>query len=91
MFPAQTLEDAIRGEIASAIQDRPTPRGTWQPEVDSLVMIRVVLRVEEELSIELPDDVIPSGGFDGVEHCVTIIMKACRELWTANQPMTEEV
>ena len=91
MFPAQTLEDAIRDEITSAINDRPTPRGTWEPEVDSLVMVRVVCRVEEELAIELPDDVMPSGGFDSVDYCVAVVMEACRELWGANQPVKEEV
>ena len=42
MFPAQTLENAIRDEIAAATNDRPTPRGAWEPEVDSLTMVRVV-------------------------------------------------
>lgn len=91
MFPAGTLEGAIRDEIASAINDRPTPRAAWEPEVDSLVMVRVVLRVEEELALDLPDDVIPERGFDDVEHCVATVMETCRELWEANQPVREEV
>ena len=85
MFPAQTLEDAIRDEIATAAKDRPTPRGAWEPEVDSLTMVRVVCRVEEELAIELPDDVMPRGGFDSVDHFVAVVMEASRELWNANQ------
>lgn len=91
MFPAQTLEDAIRDEITSAINDRPTPRRPWEPEVDSLVMVRVVLRIEEELALDLPDDVMPSGGFQGIDHCVETVMAKCRELWAANQPVGEEV
>ncbi len=91
MFPAQLLEDAIRDEIASAINDRPTPRAGWEPEVDSLVMVRVVLRIEEELALDLPDDVMPPGGFNDVEHCVVTVMEMCRELWNANQPVEEEV
>ena len=91
MFPTQTLEDAIRDEISSAINDRPTTRGSWEPEVDSLVMVRVVLRVEDELALDLPDDVMPPGGFDNVEHCVATVMEMCRELWSTKQPVTEEV
>lgn len=91
MFPAKILEAAIRDEITSAINDRPTPRGAWEPAVDSLVMVRVVLRVEEELALSLPDDVMPPGGFDGVEHCVATVMDACRRVWSANQSVTEEV
>ena len=91
MFPTKTLEDAIRDEIISAINDRPTARAGWEPEVDSLIMVRVVLRVEEEIAIELPDDVMPSGGFDSIDDCVARVMNACRELWNANQPVKEKV
>jgi acyl carrier protein len=91
MFPAQTLENAIRDEIAAAASDRPTPRGAWEPEVDSLTMVRVVCRVEEELAIKLPDDVMPRGGFDNVDHCVAVVMAASRELWNVNKPVEERV
>ena len=91
MFPSRILEDAIRDEITSAVNDRPTPRGAWEPAVDSLVMVRVVCRVEEEIAIELTDDVMPPGGFDSVDHCVAIVMEASRKLWNVNQPVTEEV
>ncbi|MDL2410013.1 hypothetical protein PY650_31230 [Rhizobium calliandrae] len=91
MFPSRAFEDAIRDEIVSAINDRPARRAAWEPEVDSLVVVRVVLRVEEEFALKLPDDVMPSGGFDNVEHCVAAVVEACRELWNISQPQTEEV
>jgi acyl carrier protein len=91
MFPARVVEKAVRGEITSAINDRPIARERWEPEVDSLVMVRVVLRIEEEFAINLPDDVMPSGGFLSVEHCVATVMETCRKLWNVNQPVTEEV
>lgn len=90
MFPAQLLEAAIRDEIAAAINDRPTPLGTWESEIDSLVMVRVICRIEEEIAVELPDDLMPQGGFDGADHYVAIVMKACREQWNANLPVKEE-
>lgn len=91
MFPLATLETAIRDEIASAINDRPTERGAWEPEVDSLIMVRVVLRVEEEIALDLPDDVMPQGGFDGVDDCVAAVVAVCRDLWTAKLSVTEKV
>ena len=91
MFPAQTLEDAIRDEIVAAANNRATARGTWEPEIDSLIMVQVVCRVEEELALKLPDDVMPPGGFDSVDHFVAIVMEACREHWSANQPVEEGV
>ncbi|RYG99513.1 MAG: hypothetical protein EON58_03630 [Alphaproteobacteria bacterium] len=91
MFPARDCEAAIRNEIDTAIHDRPAPRASWEPAVDSLIMVRVVLRIEEEFALRLPDDVMPAGGFNSVEHCVTTVMKTCRELWRVNQPESEEV
>ncbi|RMC62451.1 hypothetical protein EBB04_32990 [Sinorhizobium meliloti] len=91
MFPTQAFEDAIRDEITAAINDRPVPKAAWEPAVDSLVMIRVVLRVEEEFALNLPDDVMPAGGFDSVEHCVATLVETCRKLWGAHYPVSEEV
>lgn len=91
MFPVTAFEDVIRDEIAAAINDRPVAREAWEPEVDSLVMVRVVLRIEEEFAINLPDDVMPAGGFESVEHCVATIIETCRERWNAGQSVREEV
>jgi acyl carrier protein len=91
MFPTQAFADAIRDEITSAINDRPVPKAAWEPAVDSLIMVRVVLRIEEEFALNLPDDVMPAGGFDSVEHCVAKVMETCRNLWGVNQPVREEV
>lgn len=91
MFTAREFEDAVRDEIALSIKDRPVPRAPWEPEVDSLVMIRVVLRIEEEFAINLPDDVMPSGGFRSVDHCVETMLNACRDLWNVSQPQSAKV
>jgi len=90
MFPVRAFEDAIRNEINTAINDRPAPRAPWEPAVDSLVMVRVVLRIEEEFALNLPDDVMPAGGFSSVEHCIVTVMETCRELWRVSQPESEE-
>lgn len=80
-FPEQVVEAAIRDEIVAAAKDRPPTKSGWRPEVDSQVVIRVVLRVEAEIGIELPDDVMPPGGYDDVEACVQGILAQSRKLW----------
>ena len=91
MFPVRAIERAIRDEIISTVNDRPIQRAEWEPEVDSLVMVRVVLRIEEEFALDLPDDIMPAGGFNSIEQCVAIMTETCRKLWDAKQIVMEEV
>ena len=84
-FPEKLIEAAIRDEIARAPTDRPPTKGGWRPEVDSLVVVMVTLRVERELGINLPEAAMPPGGFDDVETCVRSILAQCRMLWTEKQ------
>ena len=89
-FPEAVVENAIRDEIVVAAKDRPPTKSGWRPEVDSPVVIRVVLRVEEEIGIELPVDTISPGGFDDVEACVRSILARSRVLWRDKQQQEGE-
>lgn len=89
-FPESMVADAIRDEIAVAAQDRPPTKAGWRPEVDSPVVVRVVLRVERELGITLSEDAMPPGGFDDVEDCVEAILAQCRMLWREKQQQEGE-
>ncbi len=89
-FPEKMVEDAIRDEIAVAAQQRPPTKSGWRPEVDSLVVVCVVLRVQRELGITLPEDAMPPGGFNDVEHCVDGILDQCRILWREMQKQEGE-
>ena len=91
MFSAKDLETAIRDEISAANNDRPTPREAWEPEIDSLVMVRVILRVEEEIAIDLPDDVMPAGGLDDVDGWISSVVQSCQQIWEANQKVPQKV
>ncbi len=84
-FPAKVIEEAIRDEITRAPVDRPPTKSGWRPEVDSLAVVMVALRVERELGISLPETLMPPGGFDDVETCVHSILSQCRTLWTEKQ------
>lgn len=80
-FPRQQIEQAIRDEIRCASDDRPVPRGQWEPEVDSHVMVRIVLRIEEEVGLRLPDDCMPPGGVESIEQCVETMTATCERIW----------
>ena len=64
------IEAIIRDEIRSAQADRPTPKAGWEPQVDSLVMVSIALRIEEEFNVKLPEAAMPPGGFDDENMCV---------------------
>lgn len=89
-FPEAVIEAAIRDEIVAAAKDRPPTKSGWRPEVDSQVVIRVVLRVEAEIGIELPEDTMPPGGFDDIEVCVQSILAQSRRLWSEKQQQERE-
>jgi acyl carrier protein len=89
-FPETMVADAIRDEIEVAAQERPPTKSGWRPEVDSPVVVRVVLRVERELGITLTEDAMPPGGFENVEHCVQSILAQCRDIWREKQKQEGE-
>lgn len=90
-FPRQLIEDAIRDEICCASNDRPVPRATWEPEVDSLLLVRIVLRIEEEIGLMFPDDCMLSGGAESVAQCIETITATCERLWLEQQKTREVV
>lgn len=87
--PAATIEAIIRDEIQCAQNDRPTPKAGWEPHVDSLVMVSIALRIEEEFSVKLPEAVMPPGGFDDENLCVSVFTQHVIKLLGAQQKQPE--
>lgn len=69
------IEAIIRDEIRRAQADRPTPKAGWEPQVDSLVMVSIALRIEEEFDLKLPESVMPPGGFEDENLCVSVFTR----------------
>ncbi len=89
-----TIEAIIRDEIRRAQADRPTPKAGWEPQVDSLVMVSIALRIEEEFSVKLPEAAMPPGGFDDENTCVAAFTQRVSKLLeeqAQEQPEREQV
>jgi acyl carrier protein len=90
-----TIEAIIRDEIRSAQADRPTPKAGWEPQVDSLVMVSIALRIEEEFNVKLLEAALPPGGFDHENQCVAVftqrVVELLEEQRTQKQPEREHV
>lgn len=93
--PTETIEAIIRDEIRSAQADRPTPKAGWEPQIDSLVMVSIALRIEEEFNVKLPEAAMPPGGFDDENECVAVftqrVVRLLEEKETQKQPEGEHV
>jgi acyl carrier protein len=94
VFPAGELEACIREALADQAADqavlRPgrlttatsvVPR-SWEPEIDSLVVVEVICAVEELLGIEIPATFSPKGGYDSADACVNDLMSEAKTAWT---------
>jgi acyl carrier protein len=91
VFPSAEVEACIRDGLAHQAADqvvlrpgRATPSGSsrsWEPEIDSLVVVEVICAVEELLGIELPETFSPKGGYDSVEACVNDLMSEAKAAW----------
>jgi acyl carrier protein len=70
----------------------PVAPRSWEPEIDSLVVIEVICAIEELLGVEIPATFSPKGGYDNVEACVNDLMSQARAVWTeaTNEKQTNE-
>jgi len=94
VFPAAEVEACIRDALADQAADQallrpdrattatPIAPRSWEPEIDSLVVVEVICAVEEVLGINIPATFSPKGGYDSVEACINDLMSEARAAWT---------
>jgi acyl carrier protein len=92
--PTAEVEACIRDALADQASDQtvlrpgrattatPVAPRSWEPEIDSLVVVEVICAVEELLGIEIPATFSPKGGYDSTEACVNDLMSEARAAWT---------
>ncbi|MBV9747325.1 MAG: hypothetical protein JO157_00780 [Acetobacteraceae bacterium] len=92
-FPTEAVEACLRAAIATAAADQATIRAAdgaedfvgsaeWEPEVDSIVALDVLTALGGQVGIELPDDVVPAGGYADAEACVEHLLRTACAAWT---------
>ena len=90
-FPRDAIEARLRSPLATqaadqaVLRDRPTPpplaRSSWEPEIDSLVVIELICAVEEQLGLKLPTSFAPRGGYDSAEACIRDLLAKTEAVW----------
>jgi len=93
VFPATEIEACIRDALADQAADQavlrpdrattaaPVAPRSWEPEIDSLVVVEVICAVEELLGIKIPPTFSPKGGYDSAEACVNDLMSEAKTAW----------
>jgi acyl carrier protein len=91
VFPAKEIEACIREALSAQAADqallRPhakaaaTATGSWEPEIDSLVVVEVICSIEELLGIKLPASFAPRGGYQGIDECVANLTAETHSVW----------
>ena len=54
---------------------------SWEPEINSLVVVEVICAIEELLGIKIPPTFSPKGGYDSADACVNDLMSEAEAAW----------
>lgn len=94
VFPAAEVEACIRHALTNQAVDQaalhagrgpttaaPVAPRSWQPEIDSLVVVEVICAIEELLGIEIPPTFSPKGGYESAEACINDLMSEAKGAW----------
>ena len=93
-FPAAEVEACIRDALEDQAADQAVlrpDRGTttaapvaprsWEPEIDSLVVVELICVIEELLGIEIHPTFSPKGGYESAEACINDLVSGAKEAW----------
>jgi hypothetical protein len=85
-FPAAEVEQRLRRELEQVAGDTVVVRGGWEPLLDSLVIVGVLIVLDELFDFPLPpDEIIRPGGYSSVDEAVGDISERARHLWLKKQ------
>ena len=85
-FPRAQVEHRLRRELGRAAAEASTLRGSWEPVLDSLTMVSVVLTFEDLFSFKLPPEkLVQIGGYASVDEGVSDMSERLERLWNENQ------
>ncbi len=86
------IEDELDDIADDALLRGESDQPEWEPEIDSQAVLRVLLRLEEELGVELSEDIVPVGGYDDRTACVrAMVDESKRALALAQRDAGAEV
>ncbi len=91
-FPQTAVEAAINTALSDQVATQATLKGnlakaaslgSWELEIDSLVVVELICAVEEQLGVALPQSFIPRGGYATKAECVADLVAQTKAVWAA--------
>lgn len=92
-FPSGAVEACLRDELIEtvkaeagikgiALPDAPADIAKTSFQVDSLVVVSILCKVEPIVGFELPDSVVRAGGYASVDNALAHLLPRIEAQWT---------
>ena len=82
MYPAVEVRRRLRRELEKAAEESVVLQGGWEPELDSLRMVSVVLILEDLFDFQLPPErLVRRSGYGSVEEGIADMSDRFERLW----------
>jgi acyl carrier protein len=85
------VEARLRAALATQAEDQAVLKGqqfparstraSWEPEIDSLVVVELICVIEEQLGVKLPTSFAPRGGYNSREDCIGDLLAKTEAAW----------
>lgn len=91
-FPSAAVEADLRSELIEVVKAEATIKGVMLPpvpaaigttpfQIDSLVVVSILCVVEPLLGVELPDNVVRTGGYGSVDQALAQLLPQIEAHW----------
>lgn len=85
-FPSAEVRRRLTDAIQAAAADEAILQGSWDPRLDSLSMVSVVITLEELFNFPLPPErLVRRGGYANVEEGIGDMSRRLEGLWNERQ------
>jgi hypothetical protein len=89
-FPLAEVEARLQRELEKAAAESAVLRGNWEPPLDSLRMVSVLLKLEDLFDFALrPEKIVRKGGYTSVEGGVDDMRIGLYRLWQEHRTTKE--
>jgi acyl carrier protein len=89
-FPSSEVEARLRRELGKAAAESDVLRGSWEPSLDSLRIVSILVKLEDLFDFDLrPEKIVRKGGYHSVEEGVDDLRNRLHRLWQERQVKRE--